>query len=90
MHWLLHRVWRKSQRTELRERQKRIPAAIPADARIVHKTGTGFPSAEGLQDMNDAGVILMPDGSRAIIAVFTTHSSSETVIEHIARQLIEQ
>ena len=70
--------------------QKRIPAAIPADALIVHKTGTGFPSAEGLQDMNDAGIILMPDGSRAIIAVFTTHSSSETVIEHIARQLIEQ
>ena len=70
--------------------QKRIPAAIPADALIVHKTGTGFTSAEGLQDMNDAGIILMPDGSRAIIAVFTTHSSSETVIEHIARQLIEQ
>ena len=70
--------------------QKRIPAAIPADALIVHKTGTGFPSAEGLQDMNDAGVILMPDGSQVIIAVFTTNSSSETVIEHIARQLIEQ
>ena len=47
--------------------QKRIPAAIPADARIVHKTGTGFPSAEGLQDMNDAGIILMPNGSHAII-----------------------
>ena len=70
--------------------KKRIPAAIPADARIVHKTGTGFPSAEGLQDMNDAGIILMPNGSHAIIAIFTTHSSSETVIEHIARQLIEQ
>ena len=60
--------------------QKRIPAAIPADARIVHKTGTGFPSAEGLQDMNDAGIILMPNGSHAIIAIFTTHSSSEAVI----------
>ena len=68
---------------------KRIPAAIPEDARIVHKTGTGFPSAEGLQDMNDAGIILMPDGSYAIIAVFTTHSPSEAVIENIARQLLE-
>ena len=68
---------------------KRIPAAIPADARIVHKTGTGFPSAEGLQDMNDAGIILMPDGNYAIIAVFITHSPSEAVIANIARQLLD-
>ncbi|SEW29489.1 CDP-alcohol phosphatidyltransferase [Prevotella sp. khp7] len=69
---------------------KRIPAAIPAGARIVHKTGTGFPSPERVQDMNDAGIILMPDGSYAIIAVFTTHSPSEAVIENIAKQLLEQ
>ena len=69
---------------------KRIPAAIPEDARIVHKTGTGFPSAEGGQDMNDAGIILMPDGSHAIIAVFTTNSSSEAVIANITRQLLAQ
>ena len=69
---------------------KRIPAAIPADARIVHKTGTGFPSVEGLQDMNDAGFILMPDGSHVIIAVFTTNSPSEAVIANIVRQLLEQ
>jgi len=69
---------------------KRIPSAIPADARIVHKTGTGFPSAEGLQDMNDAGVILMPDGSHAVIAIFTTHSTSEEVIANIASQLLER
>ena len=68
---------------------KRIPAAIPADAHIVHKTGTGFPLPEGLQDMNDAGIILMPDGSHAIIAVFTTHSTSEDVIANIARQLLD-
>ena len=69
---------------------KRIPAAIPTDARIVHKTGTGFPLPEGVQDMNDAGIILMPDGSHAIIAVFTTHSPSEEVIADIARQLLER
>ena len=68
---------------------KRIPAAIPADARIVHKTGTGFPLPEGVQDMNDAGIILMPDGSHAIIAVFTTLSPSEDVIANIARQLLD-
>ena len=69
---------------------ERIPAAIPTDARVVHKTGTGFPSSEGVQDMNDAGIILMPDGSYAIIAIFTTHSSSEAVIANIARQLLAQ
>jgi beta-lactamase class A len=69
---------------------KRISAAIPADARIVHKTGTGFPSPEGVQDMNDAGIILMLDGSHVIIAVFTTHSSSEAVIANITRQLLAQ
>ena len=69
---------------------KRIPAAIPANARIVHKTGTGFPLPEGGQDMNDAGIILMSDGSHAIIAIFTTHSPSEAVIENIARQLLTQ
>ena len=69
---------------------KRIPAAIPADARIVHKTGTGFPSVEGLQDMNDTGFILMPDGSHVIIAVFTTNSPSEAVIADIAKQLLEE
>ena len=69
---------------------KRIPAAIPADARIVHKTGTGFPSPEGVQDMNDAGIILMPDGSNVFIAVFATRSPSDAVIADIAKQLLEQ
>ena len=69
---------------------KRIPAAISAETHIVHKTGTGFPSAEGLQDMNDAGIILMPEGSYVLIAVFTTHSLSEAVIANIARQLLKQ
>ena len=69
---------------------KRIPAAIPADARIVHKTGTGFPLPEGVQDMNDSGIILMPDGSHVIIAIFTKQSSSEAVIVNIAKQLLER
>ena len=69
---------------------KRIPAAIPADASIVHKTGTGFPLPEGVQDMNDAGIILMPDGNHAVIAIFTTHSPSEAVIANIASQLLER
>ena len=69
---------------------KRIPAAIPEGSFIIHKTGTGFPSPEGAQDMNDAGIIIMPDGSHSIIAVFTTYSPSEAVIANIARQLLAQ
>ena len=33
--------------------------------------------------------ILMPNGSHAIIAVFTTNSSSEAVIANITRQLLD-
>jgi hypothetical protein len=40
--------------------------------------------------MNDAGIILMPDGNHVLIAVFTTHSPSEAVIADIARQLLER
>jgi hypothetical protein len=40
--------------------------------------------------MNDAGIILMPDGSHIPIAIFTTNSSSEAVIANIARQLLER
>ena len=45
---------------------------------------------QGLQDMNDAGIILMPDGSHVIIAIFTKQSSSEAVIVNIAKQLLER
>jgi hypothetical protein len=40
--------------------------------------------------MNDAGIILMPDGSHVIIAIFTKQSSSEAVIVNIAKQLLER
>ena len=45
---------------------------------------------QGVQDMNDAGITLMPDGSHVIIAVFVTHSPSEAVIANIARQLLKK
>ena len=47
-------------------------------------------SPEGVQDMNDAGVILMPNGSHVIIAIFATHSPPEAVIANIARQMLKQ
>ena len=68
--------------------QKRIPAAISEFSSIIHKTGTGFPSPDGTQDMNDAGIIIMPDGSHAIIAIFVTNSTSEAEVANIAKQLL--
>jgi len=46
--------------------------------------------ADLMQDMNDAGIILMPDGNHVLIAVFTKQSPSEAVVANIARQLLEQ
>ena len=68
--------------------QNRIPAAIPDGATIIHKTGTGFPSSNGTQDMNDAGIIIMPDGNHSFIAIFTSNSKNEEELSNIAKQLL--
>lgn len=48
----------------------RIPAAaLPGDV-VVHKTGTGFPTENGVSAINDAGIILHPDGSHTIAVIF--------------------
>lgn len=67
---------------------KRIPAAIPEGATIVHKTGTGFPNGDGTQDMNDAGVIILPDGRCVFIAIFLPNSKSENEIAELAKQML--
>ncbi|MBR5029346.1 MAG: serine hydrolase [Bacteroidales bacterium] len=67
---------------------KRIPAAIPEGATIVHKTGTGFPNGDGTQDMNDAGVVILPDGRCVFIAIFIANSKSENEIAELAKQLL--
>ncbi len=67
---------------------KRIPAAIPEGATIVHKTGTGFPNGDGTQDMNDAGVVILPDGRCVFIAIFIQNSKSENEIAELAKHLL--
>ena len=67
---------------------KRIPAAIPEGATIVHKTGTGFPNGDGTQDMNDAGVVILPDGRCVFIAIFIPNSKSENEIAELAKQML--
>lgn len=68
--------------------QNRIPAAVPEGAVVVHKTGTGFPSPGGTQDFNDAGIVIMPDGSHTFIAIFTADTKAEDAVAEIARRLL--
>lgn len=65
---------------------KRIAAAAPSSGLLIHKTGSGFPHPDGLQDRNDVGIMVLPDGSHLSLAIFMPRSASEgevaTVAEH--------
>lgn len=56
--------------SEVETGKDRIPAAAPAGATVVHKTGTGFPPKDKLPPMNDAGIVILPNGQAQFIAVF--------------------
>ncbi len=66
----------------------RIPAAVPDGAIIVHKTGTGFLSPEGVSDMNDVGMVFLSDGQCFVVAVFIRNSDSETQVAEAVKQLL--
>jgi hypothetical protein len=38
--------------------------------------------------MNDAGIIIMPDGNHSFIAIFTSNSKNEEELSNIAKQLL--
>ena len=69
----------------------RLPAAIPDSAKIVHKTGTGYPLPSGLPSgICDVGIIILDNGQQFPIAVFITAPSSQSRISDVATQLLEQ
>ena len=56
----------------------RIPAAVPDGCTVIHKTGTG-PSLEGkVPPMNDAGLVMFPDGKVMAVAIFMPAPDSPT------------
>lgn len=71
--------------------KNRLPALLPPGTMVGHKTGTGDPTADGLQHgINDIGFVLLPDGSHFYIAVFCdnarmTMPEAESLIAQIAR-----
>ena len=67
---------------------ERISSIIPQGSVFVHKTGTGFPSKGKRQDRNDAGVIIMPNGTHQVIAVFAPQSIRESDVATIGKKYI--
>jgi hypothetical protein len=69
----------------------RLPAAVPNSAKVVHKTGTGYPLPSGLPSgICDVGIIILYHGQQLPIAVFITKPSSPSRISDVAKQLLEQ
>ena len=68
---------------------ERIPSAVPEGARVVHKTGTG-PVVNGrVTQINDVGVVLMPDGRVWIVAAFVHNPESPSQIAEIVGQRMQ-
>lgn len=72
----------------------RLPAAAEPGDNVIHKTGTGFATETGVSAINDAGVIIHPDGTHSVAAVFVLdHSgrpeSAEALLSGTARGLLQ-
>lgn len=61
----------------------RIPAAVPAGCEVVHKTGTGPSNNRTLPPMNDAGIVIFPDGNMQVIAVFVPKPDSASQLARV-------
>jgi beta-lactamase class A len=69
----------------------RLPAAVPTSAKIIHKTGTGYPLPSGQPSgICDVGIIILEDGQQYPIAIFITAPSSGSRISDVAKQILEQ
>ena len=84
----LRYIWKLME--ECQTGKDRLPAALPTSARVVHKTGTGYPLPTGQPSgICDVGVIILDNGQQFPIAVFITNPSSQSKITDVAKHLIE-
>ena len=68
----------------------RLPAAFPNSARVIHKTGTGYPLPSGQPSgICDIGIIILDNGQPFPIAVFINNPSPQSRIPDVAKQLLE-
>lgn len=68
--------------------KERLPSAFPNEAICVHKTGTGFPFQDGTMDRNDTGIVILPNGTAIMIAVFVPHAKDESDVSSIAKEFL--
>lgn len=84
--------WLRTCLSECRTGQNRIPALLPPNTIVGHKTGTGDRTPEGLyRGINDIGFIELPNGKHILIAIFCDESrltveETESIIAQIAIQ----
>jgi beta-lactamase class A len=76
--------------TESTPGARRIKGQLPAEAIVVHKTGTGGTRDGITSATNDIGIITLPDGKHLVLAVFVTDSAAsdaerDDVIARIAK-----
>ena len=70
---------------------ERLPAAVPSSAKVVHKTGTGYPLPSGQPSgICDVGIIILDNGQQLPIAVFISTPLSQSRISDVAKQLLKQ
>ena len=68
-----------------------LPAAFPDSAKVIHKTGTGYPLPSGQPSgICDIGIIILENGKPFPIAVFINNPSPQSQIPDVAKQLLEE
>lgn len=74
----------------------RLPAGLKdTEARIAHKTGTGFADSNGIvASVNDVGYVVLPDSTHYAISVLVNNSrvplpETEAMIAHISKMVYE-
>ena len=85
----LRYIWKLME--ECQTGKDRLPAAFPNSAKVIHKTGTGYPMPFGQPSgICDVGIIRLENGQQVPIAVFITNPSSQSRIPDVAKQILEE
>ena len=81
--------------SECKTGTSRLPSILHDGDSIIHKTGTGFSTEKGVSAINDAGIIMHPDGSHCIAVVFVLNhpdgvDSAERLLAETAARLLQK
>ena len=84
----LRYIWKLME--ECQTGKDRLPAAFPNSAKVIHKTGTGYPLPSGLPSgICDVGIVFLDNGKPFPIAVFINNPSPQSQIPDVAKLLLE-